>query len=55
MTHEESTDAGDLSYRERLGETLRKRDSKRFARILDPAGAHVWRQCPGCGHFKPVG
>jgi len=26
MTHEESTDAGDLSYRERLGDTLKKRD-----------------------------
>ncbi len=26
MTHEESTNAGDLSYRERLGNTLKKRD-----------------------------
>ena len=34
MTHEESTDAGDLSYRERLGDTLKKRDSKALREFL---------------------
>jgi hypothetical protein len=34
MTHEESTDAGDLSYRERLGDTLKKRDSRVLREFL---------------------
>jgi hypothetical protein len=34
MTHEESADAGDLSYRERLGDTLKKRDPRVLREFL---------------------